>query len=106
MADRRPTFTDSLAFGLSQGGARSAQLFAERLRELDVSPRAFGVLGNLDLAGSRTQQELADALGIHRNNMVAVIDDLEASGWVKRHRSPVDRRAFDIRLTEAGAQIV
>lgn len=64
------------------------------------------MLGNLDVTGTRTQQELADSLGIHRNNMVGLIDDLEASGLVERHRSAIDRRAFDIRLTAAGAQAV
>jgi DNA-binding MarR family transcriptional regulator len=106
MATTPPAFAQSLAFSLSQVGARSAQLFAEHLHEIGVSARAFGVLANLDVAGSRTQQELADALGIHRNNMVALIDDLEASGWVKRHRSKTDRRAFEIRLTESGAKVV
>lgn len=91
---------------LSQVGARSARLFAEHLLERGISPRAFGVLGNLEVAGSRTQQELADALGIHRNNMVALIDDLETSGWVRRHRSTTDRRMFNIRLTSAGTKVV
>src|ERR1700712_962377 len=100
------SFAQSLAFSLSQVGARSAQLFAERLLAVGVTPRSFGVLGNLDVTGTRTQQELADSLGIHRNNMVGLIDDLEASGLVERHRSTIDRRAFDIRLTAAGAQVV
>jgi DNA-binding MarR family transcriptional regulator len=91
---------------LSQVGARSAQLFAERLAPLGVSPRAFGVLSNLAGAGSQTQQQLADALGIHRNNMVGLIDDMEAAGWVRRHRSTQDRRAFDVRLTRSGSALV
>lgn len=99
-------YADSLAFLLSQVGARSAQIFAERLAPLGVSPRAFGVLSNLASMGSQTQQQLADALGIHRNNMVGVIDDLEAAGWAKRHRSDRDRRAFDVRLTKAGSDLV
>jgi DNA-binding MarR family transcriptional regulator len=98
---------DSLAFLLSQVGARSAQLFAERLAPLGISPRAYGVLSNLAAAASgRTQQQLSDDLGIHRNNMVGLVDELEASGWARRHRSSTDRRAFDVRLTDAGAAMV
>lgn len=100
------SYADSLAFLLSQVGARSAQLFAERLAPLGVSPRAFGVLSNLASEGSQTQQQLADALGIHRNNMVGLIDDLEAAGWAQRHRSQHDRRAFDVRLTNTGSALV
>ena len=96
----------SLSFLVSQVGARSAQLFAQRLAPLGVSPRAFGVLSNLDSTGGQTQQQLADTLGIHRNNMVGLIDELEAAGWVRRHRSQRDRRAFDVRLTRAGTALV
>jgi DNA-binding MarR family transcriptional regulator len=97
---------ESLSFLVSQVGARSAQLFAARLAPLGVSPRAFGVLSNLGSTGGQTQQQLADALGIHRNNMVGLIDELEAAGWVRRHRSQRDRRAFDVRLTRAGSALV
>ena len=103
---QRAPYAQSLSFLASQVGARSAQLFAERLAPLGVSPRAFGILSNLDSAGGQTQQQLADALGIHRNNMVGLIDEMEAAGWVRRHRSQSDRRAFDVRLTSAGAALV
>ena len=99
-------YAGSLSFLVSQVGARSAQLFAQRLAPLGVSPRAFGVLSNLDSTGGQTQQQLADTLGIHRNNMVGLIDELEAAGWVRRHRSQRDRRAFDVRLTRAGTALV
>src|SRR5215472_2344025 len=103
---QRAPYAQSLSFLVSQVGARSAQLFAERLAPLGVSPRAFAILSNLDSAGGQTQQQLADALGIHRNNMVGLIDEMEAAGWARRHRSQRDRRAFDVRLTRDGAALV
>ncbi|WP_261558765.1 MarR family winged helix-turn-helix transcriptional regulator [Frankia tisae] len=99
-------YAASLPFLLSQVGARAAQLFADRLGPLGLSPRAFGVLSNLAGSPGRTQQQLADALGMHRNNMVGLIDEMEAAGWVRRHRSAQDRRAFEIRLTPAGTELV
>jgi len=99
-------YAESLSFLVSQVGARSAQLFAERLAPLGVSPRAFGVLSNLSSTGGQSQQQLADTLGIHRNNMVGLIDEMEAAGWVRRHRSQRDRRAFDVRLTRGGSALV
>jgi DNA-binding MarR family transcriptional regulator len=102
-----PQYAASLPFLLSQVGARSAQIFTERLAPLGISPRGYVVLSNLAAAGdSPTQQQLADALGIHRNNMVGLIDELEAAGWVQRHRSTRDRRAFDVRLTGTGSALV
>jgi len=99
-------YAESLSFLLSQVGARSAQIFAEGLAPLGVSPRAYGILSTLAGAESQTQQQLADALGIHRNNMVGLIDEMEAAGWVRRHRSQQDRRAFDVRLTRSGSAVV
>jgi DNA-binding MarR family transcriptional regulator len=103
---RSVSYADSLAFLLSQVGARSGQLFARQLADLTVSPREFGVLSNLELVDGQSQQQLADAIGLHRNNMVALIDELEAKGWVRRERNQQDRRASSIRLTPAGARIV
>jgi DNA-binding MarR family transcriptional regulator len=99
-------YADSLAFLLSQVGAQSARLFGERLAPLGVSPREFGVLSNLAANDGQTQQRLADALGIHRNNMVGLVDSMEAAGWLQRHRNAEDRRAFSLRLTPAGYAIV
>ena len=98
-------YGNSLAFLLSQIGARSGELFAQRLAPIGISPREFAVLIHV-ASRARTQQELADLLGIHRNNMVSLIDAMEASGWVRRHRSETDRRAFEIRPTQAGHEVV
>jgi DNA-binding MarR family transcriptional regulator len=103
----RPTrYAHSLAFLLSQVGAQSASLFAQALADLGVSPRAFGVLSNLAAAEGQTQQQLADALGMHRNNMVDLVDEMETAGWIRRRRSDTDRRAFALQLTPAGRRIV
>jgi DNA-binding MarR family transcriptional regulator len=101
-----PTHTTSLAFLLSQVGAYSAQLFAARLEPLGVTPRAYGILSHLAREGGQTQQRLADALGIHRNSMVNLVDELERADWARRHRSRRDRRAFEVRLTPAGRAVV
>lgn len=53
----------------------------------------------------RTEQQLADELGMHRNNMVSLIDELEANGWACRVRSDTDRRAYRIELTAAGRRV-
>lgn len=100
-----PAHSGSVSFLLSQVGAYCAAVFAETLAPYGITPRAYGVISNLDAAGTMTQQQLADSLGIHRNNMVGLIDDLEASGWVRRERSQRDRRAFNVRLTPEGADV-
>jgi DNA-binding MarR family transcriptional regulator len=101
-----PRYVESLAFLVSQVGAHSARQFAGMLEPLGLSPGAYGVLSHVALEEGRTQQQIADALGIHRNNMVGLIDDLEGAGWVRRQRNQQDRRAFQIHLTASGRALV
>ena len=106
MSENPAGYANSVAFLLSQLGAHSARLFASRLASLGISPRVFGILSNLAMNDGQTQQQLADALGIHRNNMVGLVDEMETGGWLRRERGVEDRRAFHLRLTPAGRELV
>lgn len=94
------------SFLLSQLGLQSAQTFAAELAELGLNPNRFGLLVHLARAEGQTQQRLAETLGIHRNTMVSLIDELETRGLVERHRHPHDRRAYAIHLTEQARAIL
>ncbi|WP_295124653.1 MarR family winged helix-turn-helix transcriptional regulator [uncultured Leifsonia sp.] len=71
-----------------------------------MTPNRFGVLAQLARQEGRTQQELATALGLHRNSMVGLIDDLEVRGLVERRRHPDDRRAYAIHLTPSAREVL
>jgi DNA-binding MarR family transcriptional regulator len=104
--DVRPRGIDPLhdlgTFLLSQTGHFCATRFADLLRPFDLRPRQFAVLTCLSTTDGQSQQQLADTLGVHRNAMVRLVDDLEALGLVERHRHPDDRRAHSVRLTKLG----
>jgi DNA-binding MarR family transcriptional regulator len=89
------------SFLLSQIGHHAAARFAERLAPLGLQNRHFGLLSHLAAADGQTQQQLADTMGIHRNVMVGLVDDLEDRGLVQRRRHPADRRAHALHLTPA-----
>ncbi|GAA3746225.1 MarR family winged helix-turn-helix transcriptional regulator [Micromonospora maritima] len=93
-------------FLLSQLGFHVAQTFAARLAPLGIAPNHFGLLTYLERAEGCTQQQLADALGIHRKVMVGLLDDLEQRGLVERRRHPGDRRAHAIHLTDAAHHLL
>src|SRR5215469_13667091 len=100
-------YATSLAFLSSQVGARSAQMFAEGLAAFGMSPREFAVLSNLDSSDQPlNQQAIADALGMHRNNVVALIDAMEGKGWIRRQRATEDRRSFALVPTSAGLRVL
>lgn len=49
-----------------------------------------------------TMRELADIIGLEPSNLTAVVDKLEARGYVERQSSPTDRRIKRVALTRAG----
>lgn len=57
------------------------------------------VLWTLQLGGPSTQQALADAIAVSARNISALVDVLEANGYVERTPHPDDRRAVIVRLT-------
>jgi DNA-binding MarR family transcriptional regulator len=65
-------------------------------------PRIFGLLTALIGLGPLSQQQLADRLRINRTLVVGIVDDLERRGWVERRRDPIDRRSYQLRITDEG----
>ena len=97
-----PRGSSAPAFLLAQVGAHAASRFAERLRELDLTPAHAGMLRILAATPGITQQALASALGALPSRLVALVDELEAKGWVERQSDDEDRRRYSLRLTERG----
>ena len=104
--DSARPLTGRANFLLSQLGFHIAQTFAGRLAPLGIAPNHFGLLMHLERGEGQTQQQLADALGIHRKVMVGLLDDLEGRGLVERRRHPDDRRAHAIHLTGAARELL
>jgi DNA-binding MarR family transcriptional regulator len=98
--------TARAGFLISQLGFYAAARFTERLAPLGLQPRHFGLLSHLAASDGQTQQRLADTMGVHRNVMVGLVDDLEARGLVQRRRHPTDRRAYAVHLTDAARNLL
>ena len=56
----------------------------------------------LAAVGPCSQQVLSEELRIDRSVMVGIADDLEQTGYVRRERSPEDRRAYAVTITTPG----
>jgi DNA-binding MarR family transcriptional regulator len=92
----------SAAFLLSQVGSHAARKFAAGLAPLRLSPPHAGILRVLRKSGGLSQQGLAQVLHMHPSALVAIIDELEERGLVKRQDSVDDRRTHELHLTDKG----
>ena len=91
---------ERIPFLLAQLGAYLAEDFQRRLAPLQIDPRTYAVLFALAETDGQSQRQLCAKLGIHRNVMVALIDNMERQNLVTRLPHPGDRRAFAVTLTD------
>jgi len=74
------------------------------LAPLGLRAREFWLLA-LAGAGNLSQHEMANLCGLDPSSLVAVLDDLERRGWLRRQRNPHDRRMQWVQRTEAGEEL-
>lgn len=67
-----------------------------------LSTRVFTALSLVVQTPKITQSVLARVMGIERSGLVAIVDDLEARGFVQRAPVPGDRRVQALVPTDAG----
>jgi DNA-binding MarR family transcriptional regulator len=79
------------------------KVFRMRLAPLGVTYGQFQYLQNLWEADGLTQTELTRRVGIEIASSTAILDSLEASKFIRRVRSPTDRRKIHVYLTPTGA---
>ena len=76
------------------------------MRPLGLGAQQFLVLQQLQLLGETSQAELADALGIDRSNLAAIVAELCDRGLAERTRDEVDRRRYVLRLSQTGERLL
>ena len=96
----------SVAFLLVQLGFHVAGLFGERLKPLGLEQRHAGMLVRLAQNNGRSQQAIAELMGVNPTRMVFLTDELEQLGLVERRRNPADRRSHALYLTKAGTAML
>jgi DNA-binding MarR family transcriptional regulator len=95
-----------LGYLLKHAHLRYAQLTSAELEPLGIGPREWAALNCLDEQHGLSQREAADLLGVDRTTMVALVDHLQAQGWVKRDPHTADRRKNIVGLTKEGHDLM
>ncbi|WP_373058809.1 MarR family winged helix-turn-helix transcriptional regulator [Gemmatimonas sp.] len=91
---------------LQRAASMAAAQVEQAVHPFGLSASQFGVLETLQSRGPVHQQELAEALGRSKAQMTAIIDALEARGWVRRERHATDRRFISVYLTDIGREVL
>jgi DNA-binding MarR family transcriptional regulator len=98
--------TTGAAFLLSQLGGHSSRLWTRRLAAIGLEPREVMLFRHVALAEGRSQREVAAAIGLPASRIVALVDRLEAQGWIERRTSRDDRRTRALHVTETGRRVL
>ena len=97
---------ERIPFLLAQLGSHVGDNFQHRLAPIGVEPRTYAVLAALAADDGQSQRQLSERLGIHRNAMVAAVDNLERQALAKRLPHPDDRRAVAVTLTAKARRLL
>jgi DNA-binding MarR family transcriptional regulator len=92
-------------FVLSTLSLTVTELVENALAPLNLRMQHYRLLRLLYFDGARLQSTIGPALGVDRTTVVAIIDHLEKLKLAKRVRSPEDRRAYRVVLTEKGKRV-
>lgn len=79
--------------------------FFSAFEAFDIRPAQYSILTVIECNPGLKQSEVSEALGIQRTNFVAMVDELQRRGLVRRDPAPKDRRSYALVLTESGRRL-
>ncbi|TLF77658.1 MarR family winged helix-turn-helix transcriptional regulator [Nocardia cyriacigeorgica] len=86
----------------SMTAAQMTRLSREALRAAGARKDHFVVLAALAEFGPASQAALSQRSSVYKSDLVAVLNDLEDGGWLRRAPDPADKRRNVITITEPG----
>ncbi|MDB5662174.1 MAG: transcriptional regulator, MarR family [Sphingomonas bacterium] len=93
---------DRLGFQLRMAQAAVWSDLVAALQPFGLRPSHYSALLIVRATPGCRQQDIGEALGIQRPNVVAMIDGMERRGILKREVNPSDRRSYALSLTQEG----
>ena len=97
---------DSFGYLLRRAQIAVFQRFFELFTKFDIRPAQYSILTVIECNPGLSQTRLADALGIKKTNLVAIIDALEERGLARRESIENDRRSHALYLTPKGTVLI
>ena len=98
--------SERLGYALRRAQVAVFRDFFKAFEPFDLKPAQYSILTIIELNPGLKQTQVADALGIKRTNFVAMIDELEARGFIRRDEAVGDRRSYALVLTPEGERLM
>lgn len=99
------TIDESVGYLISIAGLRYKGETWRRLKPFDVTPEQWVVLNRLSMDEGVSQRELASRIVKDQPNTTRILEKMEQKGLIRRNPDPLDRRAFQVFLTEKGKRL-
>ena len=84
----------------------AAQLYSTETSDSDLTLRQLAILTAASQHEDLSQTDIVAATGIDRSTVAGIVSRLIRKGLLERRRSPVDGRAYCVRLSKRGAKAV
>lgn len=91
---------------LHRASQAADEMFAIETTGADLTPRQYAVLAALEMLESASQTQIVDATGIDRSTLADIVKRLVKRGLLNRRRSRSDARAYVVRLTPEGKEML
>lgn len=98
--DRSPTHL------LHRAGQCAYEIFQTEVNGGDVTPRQIAVLMMVASHEGLSQTKLVELTGIDRSTLADIVRRLQRKGPLHRRRTREDARAYAVKLTEEGRQLL
>jgi DNA-binding MarR family transcriptional regulator len=102
----RSGLADQIGFVVRQASVAIWHDLVTTLATVDLKPQTYAALLIIDTSPGCKQQDIADALGIARPNLVALIDGLVERSLAARGINVEDRRSYALTLTDKGRALL
>jgi DNA-binding MarR family transcriptional regulator len=91
---------------LHRAGQCAYEIFQTEVKEGDLTPRQLAVLMAVASNEGLSQTGLVDLTGIDRSTLADIVRRMQRKGLLQRRRTREDARAYAVKLTEDGKQVL
>lgn len=84
----------------------ATQLYSDETSDNDLTLRQLAIMTAISREENLSQTDLVTITGIDRSTVAGIVSRLLRKGLLERRRSPVDGRAYCVRLSKRGIKAV